>query len=107
MRGVSPLASSFFEIPLLTQLCHKQLEEAVLGLMFNQASPKLGEHAEIEARIGQLQSEQIFDIHARAYCICCLTVCQLFHVPHKTNQGQSPRGFCWLPSLWEEINKLV
>jgi len=56
VRGVSPLASSFFEVALLTQLCHQKLEETMLRLMLNQASPKLGEYAKIEARVGQLQS---------------------------------------------------
>ena len=45
VRGIRPQASSFFEVALLTQLCHKQLEEAILRLMFNEAAPKRGENA--------------------------------------------------------------
>ena len=56
VRGVSPLASSFFEVALLTQLCHKQLKETMLSLMLNQAGAKLGEYAKIESWVGQVQS---------------------------------------------------
>jgi hypothetical protein len=107
VRRVSSLGSAFFEVALFTQLCHKQLEETVLCLMFNQAAPKLGEHPKIEAWVGQFPSEQIFTVHARTDGICCLTVGQLFHVLHQTDQSQSPRGLRWLPSSWEQIRTLV
>ena len=104
---VGTLASSFFEVALLTQLFYKKLEEAMLCLMLNHAGAKFGEHTEIETWVGQLQPQQIFDVHTRPYCICRLTICKIFHVLHKTYQPQPPRSLRWFPSSWEQVIKLA
>ena len=91
----------FCQVALLAQLFHQKREEAMLRLMFNQAGAEFGEDTEVEAWVGQFQPQQIFDVHTGAYCICRLTIGQIFSVLHKTYQCQSPWGFCWFPSSWE------
>jgi hypothetical protein len=107
VRGVGPLTSSFFEVALRALLCHKKLEEALLRLMLDQACAEFGEHTEIEAWVGQFQAQQLFDVQAGSYSICCLTIGKIFHLLHKANQSQSPGSFCWFPSCWEQISKLA
>ena len=107
VRGVGPLTASFFELALLAELFHKQLEEALLCSMLDQPCTECGEHPAIEAWVGQFQAQQIFAVQAGSYGICCLTIGKIFHILHKADQPQSPRSCCWFPSGWEQISKLA
>jgi hypothetical protein len=87
MGGIGALNASFLDVALLAQLCHQQGKETLLCIMLDEALAKFGEHAEIEARIGQFQPKQLFDIHPSSYCICRLSISQILHILHNTDQS--------------------
>src|SRR6266571_6581665 len=107
MGGIGALDPTFLDVALLAQPGYQQGKETMFCLMLDQARTEFGEDTEIETRVGQFQSKQIFEIHAGSYRICCLPIRQFFQILHKTDQSQPPGRFGWLASLSKQIGKLV
>jgi hypothetical protein len=56
MRRIGALLASCLDPATLTEKLQQLIEQAAFGSMSEQAPPKFGEHREIKARIGQLQT---------------------------------------------------
>lgn len=59
----------------------------------------------IEPCVGQLQAQAIFPVQPAAYRIGSLAVGQILHELEDGDQGQTPQGIGWLPTLWVQISK--
>ena len=78
----------------------------VIGLARHQAGAKLAQHGVIEARIGQLQAEQVFPVDPAAHRVGGLPVGQPFHELHERRQRQARRRCRRLAARGEERGEI-
>lgn len=65
----------------------------------DQAGAELGQHAEVETGVGQLEAEGIFPVNARTHGVGSLTVAEVLEKLKHRHQRQPPRRKAGLPPL--------
>ena len=65
MGRVCPLLAAGFDEPARSAFLEQLLQQEAFSLAREEARPKLAEHGEVKARIGQLEPQQILPIHPR------------------------------------------
>jgi hypothetical protein len=60
----------------------------------------------VEARIGEVQAEDVFPINAAADGICRLAIGEAFSKLEDRNQRETRGRFCGLPAPWKECREL-
>ncbi len=97
--GVRALrAACFQQLPGAKQF-QQRFEQQQLGRAGHQAGAKLAEHAVIEARVGQLQPQQILPVEATAHGVGGLAVREMLGKLQQDDSGQPPGSFGGLPPL--------
>jgi hypothetical protein len=92
MRAVSALlAPSLDQAARLEPLKHG-VQQQVLRLPRDQASAELGQHAEVEPRVGELKPERELPVDPGAHRVGRLAVAEMFEKLEDCDQGQAPRG---------------
>jgi hypothetical protein len=91
MGRVRALPSSLLEYPDLLQLGQQRIQQQRFGSTLQQAPTEFTEHAEVEARMGELQSESILPVNPAANRFGGLPVGEPLDKLQYQNQGESGR----------------
>jgi hypothetical protein len=62
-------------------------------------------HRSIKAGIAEFEPERILPIDAAAHGIGGLPIGKPFSKLHDGDQGQTPRGFCWLSGVRKQVRE--
>ena len=83
------------------------VEEELFGAARQQAVPEFTQHRKVEARIGQLETQQILPVDARADGLGRLAIGQVFPKLHDRHQRQPPGGQARLAPRGEQGGKVL
>jgi hypothetical protein len=90
---------------LFLQMRQQRVEQTLLGLPRRQARAKFAQHGVIEARIGQLQPEQILPVQASPHGVGRRAIGQVFHELEHRRPGQAPGRLGRLPAPGEQVGE--
>src|SRR5262249_17273245 len=68
---------------------------------------KFTQHRKVKTRIRQLETQEILPINARADCLCCLAIGQVFAELHDRDQREAPRREAGLAIYGEDSGKVL
>ena len=102
VRRVRPLPTTRSEVPPCSAGFEQRFQQQLFGPTPNQTRAEFREHREIEARVGQGQTERVLPIDARPHRLSCLPVREPFSELHHRDQRQPPRSFGRPPTPTEE-----
>src|SRR3954466_9644049 len=107
MRGVGPLPPPGLEDAELSGDLEHPLQQALVRAAGQKTISKLAEHAEVKARVGQLEAEQVLPIDPRPDRLSGLPITQALAELHQRDQGQAPGWTGWLTLLGIEIGEVA
>src|SRR3712207_2659943 len=107
MGGVGPLPSPRLEETALTAGLEEVLQETLGCAAGQQAVSELAQHAEVKARIGQLQAEKILPVDSGPYSLGRLAVAQALAELHQRDERQSPGWIARLTLLRIEVGEVA
>src|SRR3954454_9154621 len=107
MRGVGPLPPPGLEDAELSGDLEHPLQQALLRATGQQTISKLAEHAEVKARVGQLEAEQVLPVDPRPDRLSGLPITQALAELQQRDQGQAPGRTGWLTLLGIEIGEVA
>src|SRR4051812_19916368 len=107
MRGVGPLPPPGLEDAELSGDLKHPLQQALLRATSQKTISKLAEHAEVKARVRQLEAEQVLPVDPRPDRLSGLPITQALAELHQRDQGQSPGRTGWLTLLGIEIGEVA
>src|SRR4051794_16431392 len=107
MRGVGPLPPPGLEDAALSGDLKHPLQQALLRAAGQKTVSKLAEHAEVKARVRQLEAEQVLPVDPRPDRLSGLPITQALAELHQRDQGQSPGRTGWLTLLGIEIGEVA
>jgi hypothetical protein len=102
--GVLP-ATSVQELLLLAQR-HERIEHLLFCASRNETAAEPAQNGGIEARVSQLQSQQVLPVNAAADRVGHPAVGQVLGKLGQGHKSQPPRTFGWLPATGEDGSKL-
>src|SRR4051795_10996619 len=83
------------------------LQQALLRATGQKTISKLAEHAEVKARVGQREAEQVLPIDPRPDRLSRLSITQALAELHQRDQGQAPGRTGWLTLLGIEVGEVA
>src|SRR4051794_33732088 len=83
------------------------IQQQMLRPSGDQTGTELGQHAEVEARIGQFEAERVFPVNAAAHGISSLPVTEVFQELKRRDQSQPPWREAGLASGGIECAKVL
>jgi hypothetical protein len=107
MCGIGALPPTCLDQALPLTPLQQLLQEPFLGTPRQEPIPELTEDRKIEARIGQLQPQQIFPINTCTDGLGGLTVGEMLTKLHNGHQRQTPWGLTRLAAAREQVGKVV
>src|SRR6266487_947925 len=107
MGRIGTLASASLQPAFLPKQREHFRKQELFCMVFNQTSTKFGEDRGVKARIGEIQTQEIFPIDPSSYCICGLPIREVLYTLHDRNQGESPWSFGWLPFPGKDLRKIL
>src|SRR5215212_5366143 len=107
MRGVGSLPPPRFEDAELSGDLKHPLQQALLRAAGQKTISKLAEHAEVKARVGQLEAEQVLPVDPRPDRLSRLSIAQALAELHQRDQGQAPGRTGWLTLLGIEVGEVA
>src|SRR4051794_14940731 len=107
MRGVGPLPPPGLEDAALSGDLKHPLQQALLRAAGQKTVSKLAEHAEVKARVRQLEAEQVLPVDPRPDRLSGLPITQALAELHQRDQGQSPGRTGWLTLLGIEVGEVA
>src|SRR3954467_3400315 len=107
MRGVGPLPPPGLEDAALSGDLEHPLQQALVRAAGQKTISKLAEHAEVKARVGQLEAEQVLPVDPRPDRLSRLSIAQALAELHQRDQGQAPGWTGWLTLLGIEIGEVA
>src|SRR3954466_8377360 len=100
MRGVGPLPPPGLEDAALSGDLEHPLQQAFVRAAGQKTISKLAEHAEVKARVRQLEAEQVLPVDPRPDRLSGLPIAQALAELHQRDQGQAPGWTGWLAPPW-------
>lgn len=79
----------------------------MLGTARDKAGAELGEYAEVEARVGQLEAERVFPVDAGAHGVGGLPIAEVFEKLQDRDQSEPPRRQAGLTSGEIEVAEVL
>src|SRR5215218_6826786 len=107
MRGVSSLPPPGLEDAELSGDLKHSLQQALLRAAGQKTVSKLAEHAEVKARVRQLEAEQVLPVDPRPDRLSRLSIAQALPELHQRDQGQAPGWTGWLTLLGIEVGEVA
>jgi len=107
MRGVGTLLPAGLEPTHHPAPLQQLVEQALCGTAGQQPVAEFTEHGKVEARIGQLEAQQVLPVDAGPHRLSGLTVGQMFAELHDRDEGQAPGGEARLATQGEADGKVV
>src|SRR3954449_9279909 len=107
MRGVGSLPPPRFEDAELSGDLEHPLQQALLRATSQKTISKLAEHAEVKARVRQLEAEQVLPVDPRPDRLSRLSISQALAELHQRDQGQPPGWAGWLTLLGIEVGEVA
>src|SRR5215471_5009172 len=107
MRRIRALPPTGLDQPLLLTPLQQLLQAPCLGTPREEPIPALTEDGKIEARLGQLQPQQIFPINTCTDGLGSLTVGEMLTKLPNGHQRQTPGGLTRLAAAREQVGKVV
>src|SRR4051794_7946814 len=107
MRGVGPLPPPGLEDAELSGDLEHPLQQALLRATSPKTISKLAEDAEVKARVGQLEAEQVLPVDPRPDRLSRLSIAQALAELHQRDQGQAPGWTGRLTLLGVEVGEVV
>src|SRR6185369_13922243 len=83
------------------------LQQALLRAAGQKTVSKLAEHAEVKARVRQLEAEQVLPVNPRPDRLSGLPITQALAELHQRDKGQAPGWTGWLTLLGIEIGEVA
>ena len=91
VRAVGTLLAACLDQTARPEALQHPIQQQVLGITGDEACPKLGQNAEVEARVGEFEPERVLPVDPGAHGICSLTITQLLGELEDRDEGQPPR----------------
>src|SRR4051812_41921946 len=107
MRGVGSLPPPCLEDAELSGDLEHPLQQALLRATSQKTISKLTEHAEVKARVGQLEAEQVLPVDPRSNRLSRLSIAQALAELHQRDQGQAPGWTGRLALLGIEVGEVA
>jgi len=107
MCGVGPLPPPGLEDAELSGDLKHSLQQALLRAAGQKTISKLAEHAEVKARVRQLEAEQVLPVDPRPDRLSRLSIAQALAELHQRDQGQAPGWTGWLTLLGIEVGEVA
>src|SRR4051812_3683780 len=107
MRGVGPLPPPGLEDAALSGDLEHPLQQALVRAAGQKTISKLAEHAEVKARVRQLEAEQVLPVDPRPDRLSGLPIAQALAELHQRDQGQAPGWTGWLTLLGIEVGEVA
>ena len=92
VRAVGALLTARFNQATRLETLEHRVQQPVLRLPGDEARAELGQHAEVEPRVGELKPECILPIDPGTHGIGRLPVAEMLEELEDRDQGQSPRS---------------
>jgi hypothetical protein len=105
VRAVGALPAPGLQESSLARGVEHAGEQALAGLVLQQARPELAQDAVIEARVGQVQGEQVLPVDPCPYRLRGLPVGQVLPELHQRDQRQPPRRISRLAKGGVEVTE--
>jgi hypothetical protein len=103
---IGPLRATCLDPPPCFAGGQEGIEEPLAGRMGKQATAKIVQQREVEARVVQVKAEGVFPVHTAADRIGCLAISESFDVSHHQRERQAPgRDFHRTPGGRIQIRK--
>jgi hypothetical protein len=107
VRGVGALLASGLHQPALAEALQHAVEQKLLGVASEQAGAELAQDGEIEAGVGQLQTERILPVDSRPHGFGRLAVGEVLEELHHGDQRQPPGRQARLAPRGEELCEIT
>src|SRR3954463_8881066 len=107
MRGVGSLPPPGLEDAALSGDLEHPLQQALVRAAGQKTISKLAEHAEVKARVRQLEAEQVLPVDPRPDRFSGLPIAQALAELHQRDQGQPPGWTGWLTLLGIEVGEVA
>src|SRR5215207_2185309 len=107
MRGVGSLPPPGLEDAELSGDLKHPLQQALVRTTSQKTVSKLAEHAEVKARVGQLEAEQVLPVDPRPDRLSGLPITQALAELHQRDQGQAPGWTGRLTLLGIEVGEVA
>src|SRR3954447_19959762 len=107
MRGVGPLPPPGLEDAALSGDLEHPLQQALVRAAGQKTISKLAEHAEVKARVRQLEAEQVLPVDPRPDRLSGLPIAQALAELHQRDQGQAPGWTGRLTLLGIEVGEVA
>ncbi len=102
VRAVGALRATGLHQPARLEPLQHAVEEEVLGAAGHAAGAELGEHAEVEPRVGQLEPERVLPVDPGAHRVGGLAVAEVLEELEDRHQREPPGRQRRLPAHGEE-----
>src|SRR3954463_8720144 len=107
MRGVGSLPPPGLEDAALSGDLEHPLQQALVRAAGQKTISKLAEHAEVKARVRQLEAEQVLPVDPRPDRLSGLSITQALAELHQRDQGQPPGCAGRLALLGIEVGEVA
>ncbi len=105
VRAVGALPPTRLEQAALSCGVQHAGQQALSGLVLEQAAPELAQHAVVEPGIGQVEGEQVLPVDPAPNGVGRLPVAQPLPELHERDQCQAPRGISRLAERGIQVGK--
>jgi len=105
VRAVGALPPARLEQPVLARRVQDAGEQAPGGRVLEQATAKLAQDGEVEARVGQVEGEQVLPVDPAPDRLGRLTVAQALAELKERDQREAPRRVSGLAELGVEVGE--
>jgi len=106
MRAVGALPSARLEQPVLARGIQHPPEQPVHGRVAQQPAAELAQHAAVEARVAQVEGQQVLPVDPGTHGVRRLPVAQPLAELHQRHQRKPPRRVGWLSALGIEVGEV-
>ena len=107
MGRVGPLPAPGLDQPRRLALLQQFLEQPLPGLTRKQSGAELAENGEVEARVGQLETEQVFPVDPGADGVGGPSIRESLAELQDGDEGEPPGGEGGLPTLGVEVGEVL
>ena len=107
MRAVGALLAARLDQATRLEAREHRIQQQMLRSACDKACAELRQHAEVEARVGQLEAKGILPINPGTHGVGCLTVAELLEELKHRDQSQPPRRESRLTPCRVELTEVL
>lgn len=107
MSGVTALAAPGLQHATRLGQHQHGIDAPLLGAVLHKPASELAQHRVAEARVAELQTQQVLPVNAGAHRVGCLAVGQTLHELQQRRQGQAYWRLGRLAARREQVGEIV